>query len=117
MSDNLPPEELVKALRMYVAIRPGGGENKMRVLKNPQGPQAAALIERLEARVAELEGALKPFADGYEERRKAYIRRYQDAHIGATNFDAMPDNWPLDHPKFNMGTYRKASKSLAQGEG
>lgn len=48
--------DLIERLQMVVAIRPGGGENKMSVLKNPDGPEAATLI-------ATLVEALAPFSE------------------------------------------------------
>lgn len=74
----------------------------------------AALREEVE----KLREALEPFVREFEERRKAYIRRYpRNPGVGAHNFDAMPDEWEMEKATFKMGDFRCARTALASREG
>ena len=52
--------------------------------------------------------AVKPFADAFADARQSYARRYGKGNesIGLSNFDAMPDGWPMDGLTFKMGEFR-----------
>lgn len=64
----LPPAELLIALRAKKrALSPSGTGKIISKLINPQGPQAADTIERLEARVGEAEKTLRATEDGLRQ--------------------------------------------------
>jgi hypothetical protein len=63
-------ERSIPKLRSTVGINPryeGISIWSEKILNNPDGPVAAAVIEALEKRIAELEAALKPLADKADE--------------------------------------------------
>jgi hypothetical protein len=61
----------------------------------------------------QMRAALEPFAKEFEDRRDAYIRRYpRHPAVGANNFDAMPDSWPMEKLTFTMGDLRRARQAL-----
>lgn len=72
--------------------------------------------EAAEARLSEVTRlavkALEPFVAAFDKRRSAYIRRYSDPAIGRTNFDKMPDKWPMEKIEFSMGALRRARTAL-----
>ena len=80
---------------------------------NPDGAEAADLIEAQDARIKALEAALKPFADAFLKKRIEYAKRYgADVEIGFKNFDKMPDKWKMEGITFSMGTFRHAASLL-----
>lgn len=61
--------------------------------------------------------ALRPFADAFDRAREKYARRYGPNYsIGLQNFDAMPDAWPMEGLRFDMGTFRRAAAAIARAE-
>ena len=69
-------------------------------------------LEELTRLLGEAERALEPFASAFEQKRESYSRRYQDQQLGYTNFDKMPDSWPVEKLTFSMGRYRTARNTL-----
>ena len=73
---------------------------------NPSFPSPALDVERMRE-------ALKPFVRAFDDAREKYAKRYGvNQGIGYSNFDAMPDKWPMEGLKFDMGTFRAATRAL-----
>ena len=88
---------------------------------DPRSPVAmlrrweAALVAA-EAEILRLREALRPFAEGFEQRRIEYANRYANNNLGLANFDKMPDKWELQSLLFTMGDFRRARAALDGGE-
>lgn len=63
--------------------------------------------------VRRLREALAPFALAFERARERYAKRYPDKDLGYSNFDKMPDSWPMDGIAFNMGAFRAVISALS----
>lgn len=74
---------------------------------------SADKITKLKSQLEEARAALKPFVEEFEARRDAYIRRYpRNQSVGASNFDSMPGEWPMEGSVFSMRVFRQARSVL-----
>ncbi|MFN3321310.1 MAG: hypothetical protein ACK43M_21420 [Allorhizobium sp.] len=78
-------------------------------------PYWQARAEAAEALLKESREALEPFVSAFQKRRVTYAARHSDhVEIGFSNFDKMPDEWPMDTIVFTMGDFRRAARALKE---
>jgi hypothetical protein len=76
---------------------------------------AEARAQAAEQQVKDAVKVLEPFVSAFTKARVRYAARYADhVEVGITNFDKMPDHWPMDTLVFTMGDFRAVERFIKE---